>query len=100
MATALEAYLGSNELKKLIVTRSTQFELPLKAICLDLQIDYRSFMQSYINSNENNKFEIEEGKFLGILNHLGINVRHQFVINSKFDYQAKKEYLREVFNKY
>ena len=57
-------------------------------------------MQSYINSNENNKFKIEESKFLELLKHLGINVRYQFIINDKFDYTAKKEYLREVFNKY
>jgi len=100
MVTALDSYLGSNELKKLIVSRSTEFELPLKAICLDLGIDYANFMQSYINSNENNKFKIEEGKFLELLKHLGINVRYQFIINDKSDYAAKKEYLREVFNKY
>lgn len=100
MPTAIQTYLGSKELKKLIINRSTEFGLPLKGICLDLGIDYANFMQSYINSNDNNNFEISEEKFEGVLKSLGIGIRHQFIIDKKFDSVSKKEYLREVFNNY
>jgi hypothetical protein len=98
--TAIETYLGSKELKKLIVSRSFDLKLPLQAICLDLGISYREFMQSYINSNENKHYEIDEEKFEGILSHLGIEIRHQFIINKNFDYFEQQNKLREVLKKH
>lgn len=97
MATALETYLGSKELKRLIVKRSFDLELPLRMICLDIGIDYAELMRAYINSSENKNYTIEEHKFEALLAALGINIRHQFVINENFDHKAKQEYLREVF---
>lgn len=95
----IDIYLGSKELKKLIVKRSFDLELPLKLICLDLGIDYKEFMSKYINSHENNNYEISEELFEKILSHLGISVRHQFVIDTRFDAVAKQEYLRDIYNK-
>lgn len=97
--SALSTYLGSKELKKLIVKRSLDLRLPLKLICMDLDINYLDFMRSYINSSENKTFKIEEEKFEGLLGSLGINVRHQFVIDTNFDAVAKQDYLREMYNK-
>jgi hypothetical protein len=97
---AIDAYLGSKELKKTIINRSVELGVPLKLICLDLGIDYRFFKMAYLGSHENKKFEIEEEKFVALLNHLGIKVRFQFVIDKEFDSEEKKEYLREVYNKY
>lgn len=96
---AIDTYLGSKELKKLIVDRSFELELPLKLICLEVAIDYKDFMQSYINSHENKNFTVSENKFEAVLNALGIKVRHQFIIDEKFDYKSKQDELREVFKK-
>lgn len=99
MATALQTYLGSKELKKLIYNRSVEFNLPLKGICLENGVNYADFMNAYINSSENKKFEIEEEKFEGILSSLGIEIRHQFIINKSFNYQEKQNQLREILSK-
>lgn len=99
MPTAIATYLGSKELKKLIVNRSFDFGLPLKAICIENDVNYQEFMQSYINSNENRHFEISEENFEGILSSLGIEVRHQFIINKNFDFKERQNQLRQVLSK-
>lgn len=100
MPTAIETYLGSKELKKLIVRRSEELGLPLRFICLDLGIDYAAFARQYLNSNENKEFTIDEKLFEKLLLSLGVEIRHQFVIDKNFNSEEKKEYLRTIYEKH
>lgn len=82
----LSIYLGSAELKKALIARSIELEIPFKWICNELYIPYDDFMRSYINSSSSN-LDITEGKFNELLVMLGIEVRVQFVIP---DYNASE----------
>lgn len=92
----LDIYLGSKELKKLLISRSEELQIPFKYICHDLGIDYTDFMKQYINSNSAN-MPIGEEMFGKILSYLGINVRFQFVVDTGF---RALEVQQELKNKY
>jgi hypothetical protein len=70
MSSLIDVYLGSNELKKLIVNRSEELRLPLRFICHRVKIDYSVFIESYINSLNNHTFDITEKQFEQILGQL------------------------------
>ena len=77
--------MESKEVKRLIVKRSFDFNIPLRYACNEADIDYASFMQQYINSANWMNADIPEHKFEKLLNVLGIEVRFQFVINKNID---------------
>lgn len=97
MSSILEIYLGSKELKKLIIRRSEEFEIPFRYICNDIKMDYRDFMQSYINSLSNDNFSITEQQFERLLELLGIKLKHQFIIKSDYPAGSIREMLREKY---
>ncbi len=76
---------GSKEVKRLIVSRSFEYRIPLKYICLEVGLDYISFMQSYINSETMANCSVTEEQFEKILKILGITIRPQFVIDELYD---------------
>jgi hypothetical protein len=98
----LDIYLGSKELKKLIVDRSTRFELPLRYICSYAKIDYKEFMQNYINSLENNEATLTEKQFNDIFEILGIATRFQFVVKKDENYNANemRKMITEHYNEH
>jgi hypothetical protein len=79
----LNTYLGSKELKKLLVSRSEELQIPFRYICHEIGIVYKDFMKQYINSNGIN-MEITEGEFERILAILGVSVRFQFVVDKHY----------------
>lgn len=93
----LAIFLGSAELKKALIVRSTELEIPFKYICAEVGVNYDEFMRSYINSSSNN-LEISEDKFSQIMSLLGIGTRVQFVISSTFDYVKVREELKEKYS--
>ena len=98
MSSILDIYLGSKELKKLIIRRSEEFEIPFRYICNDIKMDYRDFMQSYINSLSNDSFSITEEQFERMLELLGIKLKHQFIIKSDYPAGAIREMLKEKYD--
>lgn len=97
--TILDIYLGSKELKKLIIRRSEDFEIPFRYICNDIKMDYKDFMQSYINSISNDSFSITEEQFERMLELLGIKLKHQFIIKSDYPAGAIREMLAGKYEK-
>lgn len=81
----IDVLRGSKELKRLIINRSFEFRIPLKYICKEVGVDYISFMQSYINSETMANCSLTEENFEQILKLLGVSIRTQFVIDSKYD---------------
>jgi hypothetical protein len=79
---SLEKYLGSKELKKLIVQRSHALDIPFRYICTDVDLSYKHFMEAYINSIENKEFKVTEEQFEKILENLGIKVRMQLLVQN------------------
>ncbi len=88
--TLLQRYLGSKELKKIIVERSFKFEIPLRYVCKEVGLEYKHFMDAYINSLENKDFVTTEDQFEKLLELLGIRVRVQFLVQGPENYDAAK----------
>lgn len=86
----LKTYLGSNELKKVIVKRSIELNIPFRFICHEIGVEYRAFMQTYINSSTGDSSDMTEEQFEGMLEILGIETRFQFVLKSNFVAQGEK----------
>jgi len=80
----MDVYLGSAELKRLIVSRSKEFNIPLSYICSEVGLEYQYFMSSYMNVQGVSKADITESQFEEVLSILGISVRFQFVIDAKY----------------
>jgi len=96
----IDVYLGSNELKKLIVERSFKLEIPLRYICNEAGIEYSKFINSYINSRSNKNCKVTEKQFDKIFEILGIKVRTQFLILSEESGYYAKEVKKELEQKY
>ncbi len=94
----LDFYLGSKEIKRVIVQRSTDLQLPLRFICNEIKYDYRIFMEGYINSVDNDRCTLTEDQFEKILNLLGVNVKHLVIIDTAFDAEAQRNKLRERYD--
>lgn len=90
--TLVEVYLGSKELKKAILDLSFKYEIPLKYICKEAGVNYRTFLEGYINSN-NPSIEITEKQFEKILDLLGIERRIQFIVKTNFDAKETQQFL-------
>jgi hypothetical protein len=96
----LDIYLGSAELKRQIVKRSIDFNIPIKYICQECGVDYPTFMSAYINVSDVSRFEITEEQFTKLINMLGIKVRYQFVIDSEYDGASVSERLKAKNEKF
>ena len=92
-----EILANSKELKRLIVKRSEQFNLPIRYACDEVGISYREFMQGYINSGTSNGFDINEKQFLELLRLFGVTVRYNFIVAP--DEQMSRE-AEELIAKY
>lgn len=87
-------YLGSKELKKAIVDLSFKHDIPLKFLCAEAKINFKIFMQGYVNSNTYKEdLPVTEKQFEKIFELLGIDRRVQFVIKSNFDAEKVKNEL-------
>lgn len=96
MGRLLKTYLTSLQLKKTIVRRSTDLEIPFRYICHDLGIEYRHFMATYINGGGEN-CEISEKDFEKMLEILGISVRFQFVISDTYRPDEIRDKLKKQY---
>src|ERR1700743_822391 len=92
--TLLGVYLNSVEIKKLIVARSEEFQIPLKFICNDVGVSYDKFLSEYINSKDSSGYKITEDKFNKILNLLGLETRYTIVIKKDFNADEVRDNLR------
>jgi len=94
MSSFMDVFVGSKELKRKIVELSDSHEIPLRYICKEIQVDYKHFMQAYINSDSGN-LSLTEYQAKRILSMLGIEVRTQFIINTEHDYKGVQQMLKE-----
>lgn len=77
----VDVFLNSKELKKTIVYLSKEYEIPLMTICSEIRMDYKYFMNAYINCTDPSvRFEISYFQVNRILEILGIETRVQFVV--------------------
>lgn len=90
----LDVFLGSKELKRTIVKLSVQHSLPLRYMCQEIGLEYRHFMDAYINSSEHTSFVITEKQAKRLLEMLGVSVRMQFIIDSNHDYKKVQDHLK------
>lgn len=95
----LKIYLGSAELKRKIVERSIEFQIPLAYICVEIGIEYNALMKSYINVSGLSSLVITEEQFEKMLSILGISVRHQFVIETDYNGKEVSELLSEKYQR-
>ncbi len=95
--TLMDVYLGSAELKRLIVSRSKEFNIPLSYICSEIKLEYKHFMASYMNVQGVSKADITERQFEEMLSLLGISVRFQFIIDAKYDGATVSDELGEKY---
>ena len=96
MGRLLKTYLTSLQVKKTIVRRSAELEIPLRYICHDVGIEYKHFMATYINGSGKD-CEISEKDFERVLEILGISVRFQFVINEAYRPEEIREQLKKQY---
>lgn len=94
----LDIYLGSNEIKNLLVERSEKFRIPFHYSCLAAGIDYNSFMESYVNARSG-KPSFTEAQFEKILSCYGIETRYTIVVKEDFDHETMKLDLREKYER-
>lgn len=81
----LRTFLESKELKRCIVERSFDHNIPLRYVCREAGVTENEFLKSYINVNGVSRMEITEDQIKRVLSVLGINVRYQFVIDTTID---------------
>lgn len=96
--TLHQFYLNSKEVKRLIVERSLALQLPLRYICHEIEYDYRLFMESYVNSVNNDNCKLTEEQFEKILELLGVTVRYQLVVDKAFDADGERNRMRENYD--
>lgn len=95
--TLIEIYLGSAELKRLILKRSNEFNIPLKYVCSEVGLEYKSFMASYMNVQGVSTADITEEQFNKMLSILGVKVRHQFIIDVGYNGSEVSDKLGEKY---
>lgn len=100
----LDIYLGSKELKRLLVKRSTEFKIPFIYACEEAGVEYGRFLTGYLNSIEVSKDFINEAQFEKILEIYGVDVRTIFILKKDYDSEAvrlnlKAKYDREKIEK-
>lgn len=93
--TLLKIFLGSAELKRRIVARSIEFNIPLRYVCNEVLVDYSRFMAAYINSSNISDLDITEQQVEQLLKLLGIETRVQFIINANYNGAEVRERLKE-----
>ena len=96
MSKLIEIYLGSVELKKLLISRSKELNIPFSLVCKSIGIDYNKFLNKYVNVSDSRGFDVSESQFEELLNSFGISVRHQFVIDDNFDAVKKIDELNSL----
>jgi len=62
---------------------------------LELGIEYKDFMASYINSNSMRECNISEEDFEKILKLLGVTIQHRFIIDKDYDGVKEKNELMQ-----
>lgn len=90
MSALLATYLGSRELKNAIIKRKQEFDIPFRYICHEIGCNYNHFMKSYINSQDARDCKLTEKQFERLLEIMGIKMRFQFVIDSKYKCEIKE----------
>jgi hypothetical protein len=95
----LDIYLGSKEVKKMLVARSAEFEIPFRYVCEEIGVDYMHFMSSYINAIEATKDPITEKQFEKMLEIFGIEVRTVFVIDKDYNGEAMRLHLKSKYDR-
>jgi hypothetical protein len=93
----LHTYLNSVEIKKLLVSRSQEFNIPFKWICAEVGINYNHFLERYINALDSSKYVISEKAFEEILELLGVYVKVSLVISKCFRADTVLERLKEKY---
>jgi hypothetical protein len=95
----LNTYLGSRELKKLLIQRSEELQIPFRYICHEVDIKYKAFMNQYING-KSTALPITEKQFERILDILGISVRFQFVVDKQYRALEVQQELKSNYDQY
>lgn len=93
----LEVYLNSVEIKKQLVKRSEEFQIPFKFICSEIGINYKKFLNDYINAADSSTYKITEDNFEKILDMLGMETRFSIVLKKDFDFTAMRDKLKINF---
>lgn len=97
MSKLTETFLASKELKRTIVERCNIYDIHIRYLCHEAGINYRDFMQQYVNTLGVSRFEITETQIEKVLKLLGIDVRMTFVVNTSTDMDAVR---KELVDKY
>jgi hypothetical protein len=92
----LEVLLNNNQIKRVIIERSFEYNIPFKWICAEIGIDYKTFMYSYINAAKSPS-GVSEEQFCEIFELLGMSLHHELIIRKDIDMAAKS---RELADKY
>lgn len=100
MDRLLSTYLTSLELKKTIVKRSTELEIPFRYICHDINVEYKHFMATYINSEGTGECKLTVKQFEEMLDILGMSTRFQFVVKKDYPASEIREKLKDKYEKY
>lgn len=95
MSALRKLLLESMEIRKLIVHRSTEHNIPLKYLCEKVGINYQRFMFSYIRAE--NDPDVSEEKFLKLLELLGVTLRFQLVVDKSVDMGARRLEITEWY---
>lgn len=95
----LDLLYESKEIKRLVVQRSIDYNIPLRYLCNEVGLEYDRFMQTYINSSSSRTAKISESQFIEILKILGIDVRYQIVVNKNADMELVSRNLAEKYKK-
>lgn len=94
-----EILLTSKEIKRLIVKRSFELEIPLTHICSHLGISYVRLMKHYINGNSPEIMQMDSIQILRILELLGVKMKYQFIVDPDFNVEVSKAKIKQKKNK-
>jgi hypothetical protein len=95
----IDVLFKGKEIKKLIVKRSFDLEIPLRHVCEHCNINYSHFMSTYINTHSSLKCRLTEDEILRVLETLGVSMRYQFLIDEDYDKKERKSYLKNKYDK-
>lgn len=91
----MKTYQHSKAIKRLIVEKSYEYQIPIRLLCLEVGIEYKKFLASYINSNEENDSPcFTEEQFEGLLKLLGLTPRVQVIIDKDYEPRKVRDILR------
>lgn len=96
----IDVILESKELKRTIVKRSLDYNIPLRYLCKESGIEYNTFIRSYINSTDGYMCEANEDQFKKLLGILGISIRYQFIIDKEVDMISVSNKLNDKYSLY